>query len=217
MAVVVAITALLTGACVPDPAPPRAEKERVDLSASGRDDEPVDDAATTGPAVEATDESAEQRPPGHPERPRAMDRTDDLGAAAAAAYFVELERYAFRTGDLTEWIRISEQACKWCWLTAANVAAIFGIGDSTVGGETAMGIPVPFEVDPDQGVYGFTFELTSEPMQRVDPEGAVVGSANAQHVLFDIVVAHTPDGWRMLFGLVRSPDSAGPSADHASP
>ncbi|MDT0166467.1 DUF6318 family protein [Actinotalea sp. AC32] len=143
-------------------------------------------------------------PPGAPIRPKAMSRTDKAGAAAAATYFVELERYAFRTGDLTEWVRISDHGCKWCWVTAANVAAIFGVGDSAVGGETSWPAPVLFTAEPEKHVYGYTFELTSEPMSRVDPAGAVVASGDAQHVLFDVLVGHTPDGWRMLLGQVRA-------------
>ena len=87
-----------------------------------------------------------------------------------------------------------------------------GIGTETWVAPLSLGpAPVPFTAEPEKHVYGYTFELTSEPMSRVDPAGAVVASGDAQHVLFDVLVGHTPDGWRMLLGQVRAPETAEPA------
>ena len=49
-----------------------------------------------------------------PVRPAEMDRNDEVGAAAAAEYFLRLFPYVMQSGDLTEWERISTTDCQFC-------------------------------------------------------------------------------------------------------
>ena len=73
-----------------------------------------------------------------PVRPAEMERSDQAGAEAAAAYFLELFSYVMRTGDLQEWDHISAQDCRYCAATRERVAATYQAGGRFVGGELTL-------------------------------------------------------------------------------
>src|SRR5690606_10681395 len=69
-----------------------------------------------------------------PVRPPEMDRVDEVGAIAAAGYFMDLHEYVFATGDLQRWNEISGQSCDFCTNVRSDVERVYGSGGRYVGG-----------------------------------------------------------------------------------
>ncbi len=84
---------------------------------------------------------------GLPDKPELWEGTGELGAKAAAVWFVrDLYRYVLETNDTTEWERLSTEDCEFCagkvemarevlWSTAASSdrTVMFGLRDSRRG------------------------------------------------------------------------------------
>jgi hypothetical protein len=125
--------ALLTGAalvltgCTDDPAPTPIPS----------------DAATSTETAPATPDPTEDPAPQPPERPAAMDGTDEEAAKAAAGYFLELYTYTLQSGDAMLWQSISDPECSTCSTVSEDVATTSAEGDRIEGGAiTWKGAPV---------------------------------------------------------------------------
>ena len=63
-----------------------------------------------------------------PVRPPEMDENTQMGAIAAAVYFMKLYTYAYATGDLTQWQAMSEPECVFCASVVTNVTNLHAAG-----------------------------------------------------------------------------------------
>ena len=100
----------------------RAEKGIADANASATASR---EAALT-PELRAKRDAALAEPA--PAKPPQMNEESAEGAAASVGYFLELYRYAFMTGDTTEFAAMSDDRCKFCKSTIDDANDIHSKG-----------------------------------------------------------------------------------------
>ncbi len=71
-----------------------------------------------------------------PTHPPEWQTGNNVGALAAATYFMELYNYVIATGDLTEWDAVSDPGCEYCASVHDDVAALVDAGGRYDGGES---------------------------------------------------------------------------------
>ena len=100
----------------------RAEKRIADANASATASR---EAALT-PELRAKRDAALAEPA--PAKPPQMNEESPEGAASSVHYFLELYRYAFMTGDITEFAAMSDDRCKFCKSTIDDANDIHSKG-----------------------------------------------------------------------------------------
>ena len=100
----------------------RAEKGIADANASATASR---EAALT-PELRAKRDAALAEPA--PAKPEQMNEESPEGAASSVRYFLELYRYAFMTGNTTEFAAMSDDRCKFCKSTIDDVNDIHSKG-----------------------------------------------------------------------------------------
>lgn len=100
----------------------RAEKGIADANASATASR---EAALT-PELRAKRDAALAEPA--PAKPPQLNEESAEGAAASVGYFLELYRYAFMTGDTTEFAAMSDDRCKFCKSTIDDANDIHSKG-----------------------------------------------------------------------------------------
>ena len=100
----------------------RAEKGIADANASATASR---DAALT-PELRAKRDAALAEPA--PAKPPQLNEESAEGAAASVGYFLDLYRYAFMTGDTTEFAAMSDDRCKFCKSTIDDANDIHSKG-----------------------------------------------------------------------------------------
>ena len=100
----------------------RAEKGIADANASATASR---EAALT-PELRAKRDAALAEPA--PAKPPQLNEESAEGAAASVGYFLDLYRYAFMTGNTTEFAAMSEDRCKFCQSTINNATTLHNSG-----------------------------------------------------------------------------------------
>mgnify|MGYP001641378207 CR=1 FL=1 len=100
----------------------RAEKGIADANASATASR---EAALT-PELRAKRDAALADPA--PAKPPQMNEESAEGAAASVSYFLELYRYAYMTGNTTEFAAMSEDSCKFCQSAIDNATNLHKAG-----------------------------------------------------------------------------------------
>ena len=100
----------------------RAEKGIADANASATASR---EAALT-PELRAKRDAALAEPA--PAKPPQMNEESAEGAAASVGYFLDLYRYAFMTGNTTEFAAMSDDRCKFCQSTINNATTLHNSG-----------------------------------------------------------------------------------------
>ena len=100
----------------------RAEKGIADANASATASR---EAALT-PELRAKRDAALAEPA--PAKPPQMNEESAEGAAASVSYFLELYRYAYMTGNTTEFAAMSEDSCKFCQSAIDNATNLHKAG-----------------------------------------------------------------------------------------
>ena len=100
----------------------RAEKGIADANASATASR---EAALT-PELKAQRDAALAEPA--PTKPLHMDEESARGATGSVYYFLDLYRYAFMTGDITEFAAMSDDRCKFCKSTIDDANDIHSKG-----------------------------------------------------------------------------------------
>ena len=100
----------------------RAEKGIADANASATASR---EAALT-PELRAKRDAALAEPA--PAKPPQLNEESAEGAAASVGYFLNLYRYAFMTGDTTEFAAMSDDRCKFCQSTINNATTLHNSG-----------------------------------------------------------------------------------------
>ena len=100
----------------------RAEKGIADANASAT----ASRKAALTPELRAKRDAALAEPA--PAKPPQMNEESAEGAAASVSYFLELYRYAYMTGNTTEFAAMSEDSCKFCQSAIDNATNLHKAG-----------------------------------------------------------------------------------------
>jgi hypothetical protein len=137
--------------------------------------------------------------PVKPERPADMERTDEVGAAAAAVYFLELYPYVMATGDLVEWDAMTwAELCSFCTVTRQQAQEISTAGSDYVGGAIEAEVLKTYALDDLVGGYPLDVQVTIERAVLLDPSGVEVDRQEAQSAPYRVEVLHDGKSWRVL-------------------
>ncbi len=109
-----------------------------------------------------------------------MSTMDGKGAAAAAAYFIELYGYVLQTGDLTEWNAMSFANCQFCSSTAQYVRSVYDAGGSFTGGDMTAEVVTVHELDGFIGGYPVDLRTTQAATEERDATGTRTSSMDAE-------------------------------------
>ncbi|WP_155859479.1 DUF6318 family protein [Cellulomonas sp. KRMCY2] len=133
-----------------------------------------------------------------PVRPAEMERSDEVGAAAAAEYFLRLFPYVMQSGDLEEWALISTTDCEFCSTVRGWVEDFAAADEDYAGGDvTVAGVHV-FPQDAVLGGYTVQLEFTQADARVAGPDGVVTRSVEAygEYAFVDVIRSQT--GWVLV-------------------
>ncbi len=146
-------------------------------------------AAAVEPSATPT-RSPEPSPPPRPERPQrpaAMDEPTKAGAEAAVRYFLELYDYAFATGKLDEFERLSDDACEYCNAIVDEVRQAVEDGLLTERDPSVVTDVSVVEIRPSEW-FTVEFRLQQGEIRLLGDDGSVLAVDGAGS-LFDFGVA----------------------------
>ena len=138
-----------------------------------------------------------------PERPADMERTDEVGAVAAATYVTDLFVYVMQTGDLEEWDAISAGDCGWCTSVHADITDVYGDGGRYEGVQVSYGEPTFIAKDPTLGVSAVEVPFEAGTARAVTSDGTVERELAASNGFLLVDLIPTADGWQLLSGGAR--------------
>ena len=127
-----------------------------------------------------------------------MDRTDEVGAAAAAEYFLSLYSYVMQTGDLAEWDAMSWETCNFCSSTRDRSVQIRKNAERFTGGEIETISVRVYPIDDAIGGYPVDVEFTQQPSAHVDASGTSIYSGAVDTGTFGVDVINVTSEWRIL-------------------
>lgn len=133
-----------------------------------------------------------------PERPDAMDRLDEAGAAAAAKYFLSLYAYVMRTGDLDEWDAMTTPVCDFCKSISEAAGGILSKGGRYSGGEIRVTKIVVDAYDPDLEAYAFEASIRQRSSVESDAKGVPLKESAARTGNVRVEVLNGQLGWGIL-------------------
>jgi multidrug efflux pump subunit AcrA (membrane-fusion protein) len=109
-----------------------------------------------------------------PQRPAAMDQHNAEGAVAALHYFLSLDPYAMRTGDVAALKAMSHRSCGYCSSRLEQAETISERGDIYEGGFTTATVLKKYQRDPVTGIWPLDVELWEEAALITDRSGGEV-------------------------------------------
>ena len=127
-----------------------------------------------------------------------MDRTDEVGAAAAAEYFLSLYSHVMQTGDLAEWDAMSTTACDFCTGIREDAGNIAGGGGRYAGGEIAVTDLIVGARDEAIDAFPVKTSIRQNPSQQNDASGALVTESAGRSGEVLVEVINRPEGWGIL-------------------
>ncbi|RXR27938.1 hypothetical protein EQW78_04655 [Oerskovia turbata] len=137
--------------------------------------------------------------PVKPERPADMDRTDEVGAAAAATYFLELYPYVMATGDLTEWDAMTwAELCSFCTASRDRQLQRAAASETYEGGEVKVDVEQSFPLDTLIGGYPLDIRLEQAEAIIRDAAGAEKDRQEGFTGTFRVEMLHDGTNWRVL-------------------
>ncbi|MBI9114222.1 DUF6318 family protein [Sanguibacter suaedae] len=135
--------------------------------------------------------------PTPPERPAAMDGTDNEAAKAAAEYFLSTYMFTYSSGETDLWKSVSGAECSFCRNVSASVDASAERGERSTGGElTWSGEPVISPVDGTP-VIEVSFDVRESEGQVTDSDGATIDRSPAANLSISVFVYRDGD-WRIF-------------------
>lgn len=133
-----------------------------------------------------------------------MERTDEVGAAAAAEYFMRLYRYVLQTGDLSDWEAVSAQGCGFCDRVGEDVTRVYGAGGRYVGGELELGPAEALNQDPVTGGYAVGVPYSANVSAELNAFGEVVREFPALDEYGIVDEIFSSGGWTLVGFSVRA-------------
>ncbi|KZM34982.1 hypothetical protein OJAG_23550 [Oerskovia enterophila] len=167
--------------------------------------------STPAPEVEKTPSVVSEAPsptstptpvptgPVKPERPADMDRTDEVGAAAAATYFLELYPYVMATGDLEEWDAMTwAETCEFCTTVRDESLVTKQNGYIYSGANLELSSVVVGALDTLIGGYPVTADYVQSPHRSETVAGDVISEDDGSSGQLQIDTISTDEGWKIL-------------------
>jgi hypothetical protein len=156
------------------------------------------------PATPTPSPTAEPATPSEPPTPPAeLARTDEVGAAAAATYFLELYAYTMQTGDVTAWDALSWEQCEFCRSTRDQAVGMASRGETFTGGEIE---PQSTTVMPrDDLIGGFPVDVVVQeaPSEHRASDGEVLNRSSGTPGTLRVDTLRAADGWKVLAVVAR--------------
>ena len=135
-----------------------------------------------------------------PTRPAEMERSDEVGATAAATHFMELFEYVLQTGDHEQWDQIGVPDCGFCAKARDRAVRIYGAGGRIVGGEMELGTAELLVYDEQLGVYAVSVPYAFASASETDSAGETITSVEADQGALVLEVIYSAGGWTLLGG-----------------
>ncbi|GCE77939.1 DUF6318 family protein [Cellulomonas biazotea] len=130
-----------------------------------------------------------------PERPAAMETPSAEGAAAAAAYFVELYGYTWATGDTSLWSAMSAETCEFCSAVLDRIAEMKAANYHSTGARTVVTSATGTEIRADEW-YSASLVASQDSSSTLDSDGEVVATSDPG--TYDLFVAiGWSQGWKV--------------------
>jgi hypothetical protein len=146
--------------------------------------------------------------PVKPVRPADMDRTDEVGAAAAAVYFLELYPYVMATQDISEWEALSyTDLCEFCVKVVADVAENRATGNTYSGGDVSVEVTKTYPIDSLLGAYPVDIRLSQAASTTVDVSGVETSRTEAVSGPLRVELLHDGSSWLLLEVSTNMPTS----------
>ena len=137
--------------------------------------------------------------PVKPERPADMDRTDEVGAAAAAVYFLELYPYVMATGDLAEWDAMTwAELCGFCTASRERQVQRAAASETYEGGEVSVDVTQTFPLDTLIGGYPLDVRLDQAEAVIRDASGTEKDRQERFSGILRVEMLHDGSSWRVL-------------------
>ena len=166
-----------------------------DDEASG-DPSPV--VRTTPPTTATPTPTPAPTPESLPAPPPERSRADEVGAAAAVTYYVELYPFILATGDFAGWNSLSAPDCEFCRQTREYVSSVLSAGGSFDGGTVEANVVKVHPADDLLGGYPVDVDIVQEATVERDVHGDAVASNPEETMASRVDVVHTEAGWKVL-------------------
>ncbi len=147
--------------------------------------------STSAPPPSATPESPPVQPP-------EMQRSDEVGAVAAAEYFMALWAYSVASGDLSEWDALSATGCTFCSRVRDDVIRVYDAGGSYRGGQLEKVEATPGRRDPTLGGFPVSITFSIAGGAELDAAGSVVREIDPEVSTVVIDTVFSSQRWRLV-------------------
>ncbi|MFD6092402.1 DUF6318 family protein [Oerskovia sp. NPDC060338] len=167
--------------------------------------------STPAPEVEKTPPVVSQAPsptptptptptgPVKPERPADMDRTDEVGAAAAATYFLELYPYVMATGDFVEWDAMTwADLCTFCTSSKERQIQRAAAAETYEGGEVSVAVVSTYPLDSLIGGYPLDVQMEQREAVIRDSDGTEKDRQSGFSGQLRVEMLNDGTNWRVL-------------------
>lgn len=135
-------------------------------------------------------------PVASPTRPAGWADSGEVGAAAAAVWFVEdLYPYVLETNDSATWQALSEPDCQWCASTTAKAADHAAAGQVLRGGAVTTTVTQWHELNPL--AYSVVLRVDQDAVSRVTLGGDAVSATPAESGQALVIVLRAGDQWHL--------------------
>jgi len=132
--------------------------------------------------------------------PPEMERQDEVGAVAAAEYFMALHEWTYATGDTSRWDEISGQTCGFCSNVHSDVADAYSQGGRVRnGGSSFTGFALA-GFDEQLMVYSVSLHFDVAETARLNASHEVTGTIAAESGDLVLDVAPSVRGWVLIAG-----------------
>ena len=167
----------------------------------------VREAPGDAAALSASRVAAATDRPEPPTRPTALERSDERGATAAAAYVLELEPYGLLSGDRRDFEALCSAQSGWC---RDKLASMRLVASGTVRYDGCAAHVEAVRTTPTQAPDTFVVTVAQRQAPCVRHDLTTTGTPGAVDVyggneepdalpdLIDVTVRHGPSGWRVV-------------------
>ncbi len=147
-----------------------------------------------------------------PDRPELWEGTGELGAKAAAVWFLrDLYRYVLETNDTAEWERLSTDDCEFCANVARHAERALGTGEvSRLDGSSGARVKRVEELNPL--VYSVLVDVDAFAIRKYSLDGEWLGDGDSADGQLLIVLHREGRDWIMRAAQYFAPGVDVPSA-----
>ncbi|WP_298454573.1 DUF6318 family protein [uncultured Cellulomonas sp.] len=160
--------------------------------------EPPPVAQSPTPTVEPPEPTPTVAPVVAPPPPPELERTDEVGAAAAAEYFLELYGYVMQTGDVAAWDALSWESCGFCSRTSGIATEIADANENFEGANITVTDTFVHPYDDLVGGYPVDVDFSQDEGTRRDASGDLIEASQADSGTIGVDVIHSDGGWKVV-------------------